>query len=129
MSRKHLEEWLQRKLNRTVVRLTGMVTIGYEYKRVVGPRSIYAGVSILVTPNDEIEFETKPDWPGKRRDEPMIFDGILDALVGWEYGLLVARFTVVEVGYDPVNSAPIAYYWAAKRAVQSLLMEKTIREE
>ena len=124
-----IERWFRRKLEREVVRLTGMVTIGYEYNRVVGPRSIYARVSILVTPSDDFVFESSVQWPGMGNHDDLILDGILDALFGWEFGLLVARFELVDVGYDPVHSAPIAYYWAAKRAVHSLLMEQVSRDE
>lgn len=124
MSRSQIEDWFRRKLERKVVRLTGMVTVGYEYNRAVGPRSLYAKVSILVTPSDEFVFESKARWPDTGNHDDLVLDGILDALFGWERGLLVARFVLEDVGYHPVHSAPIAYYRAAKRAVHSLLLEQ-----
>ena len=123
MALSQVEQWYHRKLRHERIRLPGMVTIGDEYNRVVGPRSIYAKVGIQITPCDEFLFESAVQWPDAGNHDDLVLDGILDALVGWERGLLVARFALVEVGYHPVHSAPIAYYRAAKRAVQSLLLE------
>jgi len=129
MALSQIENWFRRKLNREVVPLAGMVTVGYEYNRVVGPRSIYAKVSILVMPSEEFQFASSVRWPGIGNHDELVLDGILDALFGWEFGLLVARFELKDVGYDAVHSAPIAYYWAAKRAIQTLLMEHLSRKE
>jgi hypothetical protein len=118
-----LREWLERKTARDACPLVGLVTVGYEYERVVGPRSVYGRVSIVVSPCETLEFESRVKWPDGANYDQMVLDGILDALVGWGYRPIVARFELAEIGWHPVNSAPIAYYRAAKRAVRSLLTE------
>jgi hypothetical protein len=80
-------------------------------------------VSIAVQPSDTLEFVSSVEWPDGTNYDQIVFDGILDALMGWGYKLITARFELREIGWHSVNSAPIAYYNAAKRAVRSLLTE------
>jgi hypothetical protein len=117
-----VREWFQRKLANGVSPLRGMMTVDHEYNRVVGPRSIYAKVSLSISPNDVFAFESMARWPDENYDR-FVLDGILDALFGWDYKPPVAaRFVLQEVGWHPVNSAPIAYYRAAKIIVRSMLV-------
>jgi hypothetical protein len=116
-------DWLERKSARSVLPLEILATVGYEYERVVGPRSIYGRVSIRVSSCATLEFESRVKWPDGDNYDQMVLDGILDALSGWGYRFVVARFELLEIGWHPVYSSPIGYYRAAKRAIRSLLAE------
>jgi hypothetical protein len=99
-----------------------MGTVNYEYNRVVGPRSLFAKVSLSISPHDSFAFESKARWPEENYDT-WVIDGILDALFGWDHKYpLGARFVLEEVGWHSVYSAPIAYYRAAKIIVRSVLV-------
>jgi hypothetical protein len=70
---------------------------------------------------DSFVFESRAQWPEDNYDR-WVLDGVLDALFGWDHKpLLGMRVVLEEVGWDPVNSAPIAYYRAAKIVVRSAL--------
>src|SRR5262245_5642702 len=116
-----VHDWFRRLLARGTEPLDGMYDIGYEYNRIVGARSVFGRVKLSIEPNDVFSFRSKVTWPSGNHDD-MVLDGILDALVGWEYKLPVAQFSLVDIGWHPIHSAPIAYYWAAKRAVSSWLI-------
>ena len=116
------EEWFRRKLGGEPIPITGTVTVGYEYNRCVGPRNVYARVVLSIRYSKTFSFQSNANWPGGNHDD-LVLDGILDALFGWQPEMLVANFELVEVGYDPIHSEPIAYYWAAKRIVESVLGE------
>lgn len=116
-----IDDWFRRKLGHGVTPLSVTATVGYEYELVVGPKSLYGKVRLSVSPNHAFLFESKALWPQENWDD-WVVDGILDALVGSDYQpFLAARFVLLEIGWHAVNSAPIAYYRAAKRAVRSLL--------
>src|SRR4051812_6507994 len=57
----------------------------------------------------QLPGKPKVAWPSGNHDD-MVLDGILDALVGWEYKLPVARFSLVDIGWHPVHSAPSTWY-------------------
>ena len=93
-----------------------------EYNWVTGPRSIYAKVTLSICSHDQFVFESRAQWPEENYDH-WVVDGILDALFGWDHKpMLAGRFVLLEIGWHPVNSAPIAYYRAAKTAVRSALL-------
>jgi hypothetical protein len=124
--RDSIVQWLDRKLVRGPAQLRGVFTVSYEYNRVVGPRSIYAKVVLCAGPAESFSFKSEVRWPAENLDD-WVVDGILDALFCVQHRpLLGAEFRLTEVGYHPVHSAPIAYYWAAKNAVLSHL---SAREE
>jgi translation elongation factor EF-G len=121
MSNPLIAKWLDRKLSAGVARLPGICTVSHEFNRFLGPRSRFARVALSVEPADEFEYRSKVDWPFDNYDE-WVIDGILDALIGAQHRPLIgATFTLIDVGYHPVDSSPIAFYLAAKSAVASLL--------
>lgn len=117
-----VHDWFQRKVAGGVSPLRRMITVSYEYNRVVGPRSIYAKVSLSISPNEVFAFESKARWPQENYDL-WVLDGILDALFGSDHKPpLSARFVLEEVGWHSVQSSPMAYYRASKIIVRSVLV-------
>ena len=98
-----LQEWVNRKAARKTCPMKGLVTVGYEYEHVTGPRSIYGRVSISVSPCETLEFESRVKWPDGANYDQMVLDGILDALAGWGYHLITARFALSEIGWHPLD--------------------------
>lgn len=120
-----VHEWFDRKLVAGIAPFRGMVTVGHEYERVLGPRSMYAKVSLSICTSEVFAFESRAQWPEENYDR-WVLDGILDSLFGWDSKpVLGARVVLEDVGWHPVNSAPIAYYRAAKIAVRSALEGQT----
>jgi hypothetical protein len=118
------EEWFRRKTAAKPIPIAGIFRVGYEYNSCVGPRSIYGRVVLSIARSQSFAFASKVEWPaGLGNQEELVLDGILDALFGRQRELLVARFELEEIGYHPVNSAPIGYYWAARRIVESVLAQ------
>ena len=116
-----VREWFHRKLNGGIAPFRGMVTVSHEYSRVTGPRSIYASVTLSVSANEDFAFESRAHWPEANYDH-WVLNGILDALFGHDHKpVLGVRVVLTDVGWHSVNSAPIAYYRAAKIAVRSAL--------
>ena len=98
-----------------------MVTVSHESDRVLGPRSSYAKLTLSISPHDSFVFESRAKWPEENYDR-WVLDGILDALFGLDHKPpIAARFVLQEVGWHPVNSAPIEYYRAAKAIVRSVI--------
>jgi hypothetical protein len=103
-----VREWFHRKLGGGILPFRGIVTACHEYERVLGPRSMYARVSLAICTSDAFVFESQADWPEENYDR-WVLDGVLDALFGWDSKpMLGARVVLQEVGWHPVNSAPIA---------------------
>ena len=117
-----VREWFQRKRSSGVSPFRAFVTVSHECNHVTGPRSIYAKVTLSISPCEVFEFDSTAKWPEENYDH-FVLDGILDALFGCDHTpMLAARFVLQEVAWHPVNSAPIAYYRAAKIIVKSLLI-------
>jgi hypothetical protein len=116
-----VRDWFQRKLAGGVGQFRGIITVAHECNTVVGPRSIFARVKLSLCSNDSFVFESRVRWPEENYDR-WVLDGVLDALFGVDNKPpLGVRVVLLEAGWDPVNSAPIAYYRAAKIAVRSAL--------
>jgi hypothetical protein len=116
-----VEQWFKRKMSLGAAPLLGMSTVTYEYDRIVGPRSIYGKVVLAIEPADTFLYKSSARWPEDNYD-PWVIDGILDALFSTQHKPLIgARFELKEIDWHPVNSAPIAYYWAARNAVTGVL--------
>lgn len=119
-----LHQWFKRKVSAGIEPLRYMVTLTHEFDRAVGPRSVYARVTLSVSPNDTLIFESKARWPDGCDWDGWVIDGIIDALIGCQHKpLLAARFELQEVVVHPVNSSPMAFYWAAKGAVSAVLLQ------
>src|SRR5262245_11890255 len=116
-----VRDWFQRKLAGGVGQFRGIVTVAHECNAVVGPRSIFGQVRLSLCSNDSFVFESRARWPSENWDR-WVLDGVLDVLFGSDHRpTLGVRVVLEEVGWDPVNSAPVAYYRAAKIAVRSAL--------
>jgi Elongation factor G, domain IV len=123
-----LQQWFKRKLGAGITPLPGIVTVTHEFDRVVGPRSVYAKVTLSISPNDTFVFESKVRWPDECDWDSWVIDGIIDALIGCQYETpLAARFELRQIAVHPVNSSPMAFYWAAKGAVNSVLQQQRQR--
>jgi hypothetical protein len=123
-----VQQWFKRKTSNGTARLQGLSTVTQEYTEVRGPRSIYGKVVIGIQPADDFTFVSSATWPSENY-EAWVIDGILDALFCVQHKpLLGARFDLKEIGWHPVNSAPIAYYWAAKNAVAGMLASQRFGE-
>jgi hypothetical protein len=117
-----IHEWLRRKLASGATHYLGLCSVAYEYNQVVGPRSIYGKVRLSFEPNDKFAFESRVVWPPGINYDTWVIDGILDALIGFRHSPIIGvRCSLDEIGWHDVDSAPIGYYQAAKRAVASLL--------
>ena len=104
--------------------MKGCCTISHEFNHIAGPRSVYAKVVLTLEPAESFEFASAVRWPDGNFDD-WVVDGILDALFCLQHRpAIAARFRLQEVGWHPVNSAPIAYYWAAKNAVAGYLTSR-----
>src|SRR6516165_722888 len=103
-----VQQWFQRKRAAGLSPWRGIVTVSHEYTRVLGPRSMYAKVTLSISANESFTFESKVTWPGENYDHHVL-DGILDALFGWTWKpLLAGRFVLSNIGWHDVHSAPIA---------------------
>ena len=117
-----IEQWFNRKMSVGTVPLPGMSTVTYECNRIVGARSIYGKVVIAIEPADTFLFLSSVQWPSGDNCDQWVIDGILDALFCTRHKPMVAaRFELKEIAWHPVNSAPIAYYWAAKNAIAGIV--------
>jgi hypothetical protein len=85
-----VRDWFQRKLAGGVSPLRGMITVSHEYDRVVGPRSIYAKVSLSIWPNEVFAFESKAHWPQENYDQWVLVWGAIGAIVSSIYVCLVS---------------------------------------
>ena len=82
-----IDNWLNSKLSdKNYYRLEEVILVEYEYRRIAGPRSIYAYVQFECHPADELEFESTADW-GKNLSsnyikavERAVCVGIIDGL-------------------------------------------------
>jgi hypothetical protein len=104
-----------------------MCTVSHEFNRALGPRSSYGKVVLSIYPSETFSFTSAVQWPDENWDN-WVIDGILDAIFCVQHRpLLGVAFRLLEIGYHPVNSAPIAYYWAAKNAVTGFLSSRETR--
>lgn len=115
-----IQQWFKRKMSTGFRQLRGLTTVGYEWNTVLGPRSEYAKVVLKITSNEEFKFVSRVTWPGESYDT-WVLDGIIDALISTDHEpMLLAQFELIEIGWHDIDSNAIAYYRAAKIAVQSV---------
>ncbi len=116
-----IEEWYKRKLARKKLTLKGIVHSSVEYKRPFGGSCDYAGLSVIVEPNDGFLFDSHVEWPDEiGNQETPIIDGFLDSILsaGVGAGLLNVKITLKSIKWHFVDTNPRAFYMAAKKSFE-----------
>jgi hypothetical protein len=75
-----------------------------------------------MVPAESFSFSSKAKWPTSDNYESDVLDGVLDALVGSGFYLCLGVSIILEeMGWHDVDSAPVAYYEAARQTILSYL--------
>jgi hypothetical protein len=105
-----------------VLSFRGMITTGYEFNRIVGPRNIYAKVVIFATHSENFYFNSEVVW--KYDYSKIVLDGLLEVLVNkTPIPILNGRFILKEIGWDDIGSSESAFYSASLMATTGILKE------
>lgn len=97
-----------------------------EFKKIADPRWMYAFVKINACIGKEFEFSSIVQWPSSKDSEAYekcICDGIKEAIIEFGISQPVGKYVLEEIkASEAINeSAPIAYYFAAKEAMVDFL--------
>ncbi|MHB8974777.1 MAG: hypothetical protein ACYC3X_30495 [Pirellulaceae bacterium] len=117
------DEWFARKLARRRLSIREPREVSHVFKRALGGRGQYAGLTVRFEPADDFSLDFRVQWPENEVAElyeHCVMDGVLDELLTQEIGFVVTRLRVhvLAIEWHPVDSAPIAFYFAARGAVR-----------
>ena len=123
-----IDNWLHSKLSyKTFYHLEEAIVIEYEYRKIAGPRSIYAYVQFECLPADELEFESTADW-GKdlspnyiKAMERAICVGIVDGLFNSDYVYRGCSLYLRNVKWNEVDSSEFAFQRTTRIAMEELI--------
>jgi elongation factor G len=123
-------------------RITQRVEVEYTYKKVLGPKGDFAGVKIIVEPNEPGKgyvFESKIGDGAMKEYIPGIekgLEGVLSAGVVAGFPVVDVKVQLVDAKYHDVDSSPWAFEIASRAAFRealqkgkSVLLEPIMRVE
>ena len=94
------------------------VTVHFEYRRIVGPRSIHGGVTLAFSPAEAFIFESAAVWAADNY-EAVVRRGVEEVLVRRVGSLPPLRVTLKAITWDEVNSCAVGFQNAARIAADA----------
>ncbi len=117
-----VQRWIARKFSRYPMRLREMASATSCFQLHTGPRCIFGEVTISAIPFKAFSFASCVVWPAGGNYEECVLDGILDVLVSADFHpVWGVKFTLEKIGWHPVDSVPMGYYFAARDATRKIL--------
>ncbi len=111
------------KVSGEVLSFRGMITVAYEFNRIVGPRNIYAKVIISASNSEDFYFKSEAVWKSEDYSK-IVLDGLLDVLVNRSpTPILNGSFILQEICWDEIGSCKSAFYSASVMATIGILQE------
>jgi hypothetical protein len=97
-----------------------------EFKKITGPTKLYGYIKINAIKTNSFSFMSEVDWPpymDSKRYEEFVCKGIKEAIQEYGYSPQFGTYSLIEVKISKKidESVPIAYYFAAKQAMQEFL--------
>lgn len=121
-----LEEWFKGKLEKPKGSINAPVTVEGKMQRIYGGRADFAYVTLYLEPSTEFSYHSEVKWPAdEERCNPAVMEGVLDGLIFsfqecWHTNIKVI---LKEIKCHPVDSNPVAFYKAARNAIEKLVFE------
>jgi hypothetical protein len=101
--------------------LRGIITVGYELRRCLGPRWQVAGVRLSYEGQYSLQFVSEVTWADGANYEAAVRHGILIALEERGRHSLGGKFTLTNVITHPIESSDLAFSFAGREATASIL--------
>jgi hypothetical protein len=103
--------------------IRGMITVEYEFNKIVRPRNLYAKVVIFASNSEDFHFKSEAVWKSEDYSK-IVLDGLLDVLVNKNpMPILKGSFILKEIGWDDIGSCESAFYSASVTATIGILRE------
>lgn len=120
-----VNKWYSEKVSDEILAIINKVEVNEKYQVHTGGRTIFGELSLVAEPSDKFSFKNQVTWPDEKFSEmydKMILHGLLDVLFGHtEKPILGMSIVLKEIGWDEIDSCPIGYYHAAKKAAHKIL--------
>ncbi len=117
-----VQRWIARKLSRYPLRLRETASATCSCHKQTETRCIFGQVTLSAAPSKTFSFVSHVDWPAGVNYEECVMDGIFDVLISADFHPICGvKFTLEEIGWDPKDSVPAGYYFAAREATRKIL--------
>lgn len=100
----------------------GFAKVTFTVARQIGQRGFYAGLTLSAKAAADFKFSSATVWPQGEGYEEAVREGIVEAMTVHGQGLLAAEVRVEEIEWQPVDSSPGAFRFAARQAMNALLV-------
>lgn len=125
--------WTRAKSEPAIWQLGNAVTTSYEHRRATCGPSGYAFVSLRCEPSEALALTSAAEWPTRLSAgyvnslKRAIAVGVVDALVARDYlSAYTCAVTLVEIGWDDVQSGELAFYRATKAALSKVIGDASV---
>jgi hypothetical protein len=117
------QQWLDRKLSRPFSYLKESKTVKYSYHKIFGPTTRTAEVVLTGKPAEKFSFTSQVNWPETPDAcNECVLEGILDILISSDFNpTLGVSFILEDIRWHEIESAPFAFYHAAREATKQIL--------